>query len=326
MPGLRIATFNLESLDDRPNPIPLAERIATLRPQILRLDADILCLQEVNAQHVPGGHGRSLAALDALLAGTPYADFARAATQSSGGAYPADRHNQVILSRFPIAEQRQLWHTLLPPLRYAPHTALPPAERPAEIRFDRPILYARIAAGDAPLHIVNVHFKAPAAAAIAGQKQSASTWRTMAGWAEGFFLASLKRAGQALETRLLLEQLFDADPQARILVCGDFNAETAEIPVRIVLGAAEDTGNPALAGRAMAVLDDALPPDRRFSVIHAGRRVMLDHILASAALARAPAALQAHNDGLADEALGLFAGGRMTGSFHAPVVAEIGAG
>ena len=48
---LRLATFNLESLDDRPDLVPtLAERIAILRPQLLRLDADILCLQEVNGQ------------------------------------------------------------------------------------------------------------------------------------------------------------------------------------------------------------------------------------------------------------------------------------
>ncbi len=40
---LRIATFNLESLDDRPDvDPPLEARIAALRPQLLRLVADRL--------------------------------------------------------------------------------------------------------------------------------------------------------------------------------------------------------------------------------------------------------------------------------------------
>ena len=44
---LRIATFNLENLDDKPRQQPtLDERIAVMRPQLLRLQADMLCLQE----------------------------------------------------------------------------------------------------------------------------------------------------------------------------------------------------------------------------------------------------------------------------------------
>ena len=48
---LRIATFNLENLDNKPGEKPtLDERIAVMRPQLIRLNADILCLQEVNGQ------------------------------------------------------------------------------------------------------------------------------------------------------------------------------------------------------------------------------------------------------------------------------------
>jgi hypothetical protein len=44
---LRIATFNLENLDDKPGQKPtLEKRISVMRPQLLRLKADILCLQE----------------------------------------------------------------------------------------------------------------------------------------------------------------------------------------------------------------------------------------------------------------------------------------
>ena len=78
---MRLATFNLESLDLPPKAeLPLETRAEILRPALARLDADILCLQEINGQHVPGREERALIALDRLLAGTQYAGYARAAT------------------------------------------------------------------------------------------------------------------------------------------------------------------------------------------------------------------------------------------------------
>ena len=42
MPELRIASFNLENLDDRADEQPsLADRIAVMRPQLVRLRADV---------------------------------------------------------------------------------------------------------------------------------------------------------------------------------------------------------------------------------------------------------------------------------------------
>jgi exonuclease III len=47
---LCIATFNLENLDDRLGQEPTLERrIELMRPQMERINADIVCLQEVNA-------------------------------------------------------------------------------------------------------------------------------------------------------------------------------------------------------------------------------------------------------------------------------------
>jgi hypothetical protein len=48
---MRIATFNLENLDDETGQDPsLATRVAIMRPQLDRIAADILCLQEVHSQ------------------------------------------------------------------------------------------------------------------------------------------------------------------------------------------------------------------------------------------------------------------------------------
>ena len=64
---LRIATFNLENLDDKPGEEPsLNERVPLMRPQLVRLDAGVLCLQEVHGQE-DGDALRRLSALERLL-------------------------------------------------------------------------------------------------------------------------------------------------------------------------------------------------------------------------------------------------------------------
>src|SRR5437773_656743 len=103
---LRIATFNLENFDDTPAPPTLATRVELMQPELVRLRADVLCLQEVNGQD-DGAGGRDLRALDALVLGTPYAAFNRVSTVDAQG-HPAQERNQVILSRFPIVAHDQI--------------------------------------------------------------------------------------------------------------------------------------------------------------------------------------------------------------------------
>lgn len=317
---VRIATFNLESLDEKPDHgVDLPARVAALRPLLLRLDADILCLQEVNARAHAGRPQRDLGALDRLIEETPYAAFERVTMTSTGGIQPADRHNLVILSRWPVRESRQVRHAIVKPLAYQAITASG-AEPGIEASFDRPLLHAEIVLpGAGPLHVVNLHFKAPLASPIPGQKRSAFQWKSAGGWAEGFFVAALKRNSQALEARLLLERLFDADEGALIAVCGDFNAGLEEMPVRILVASPEDTGNPALASRALGAVEEGVAPERRFTVRHAGRGVMLDHILASQRLRAALTGVEVHNEGLSDEVNDAERG--TAGSFHAPLAA-----
>jgi len=312
---LRIATFNLESLDESPR---LAQRIACLKRQLMALEADILCLQEVNAQKPSGGGPRRLLALDALLAGSPYAGFRLVSTATSDGE-PADVHNLVILSRLPVEEFRQWHHEMIHPPLYRPATALPQAERPQPIEWDRPALQAAIPlSGGRTLHVVNLHLRAPLAAPVAGQKLSASRWSSTGGWAEGQLIAAIKRTGQAVETRLLVDRLFAADSDALVVVAGDLNADSHEMPVRVLLGEPEDTGNPALAHQRLRPAEAAVPAERRFSVRHHGRKLMLDHLLVSPALHRCLASVTIANEDLPDEA---DAAEPPVGSFHAPIVA-----
>ena len=321
--GLRIAPFNVESLDDRSRSIDFDDRIAVLRPQLNRLRADVLCLQEVNAHAERGSRQRSLTALERLIADTEYADFHRAVSFSRGGERPADRHNLVILSRPEIVTHRQVWHHLVQPPLYAPVTQNPPAEQPVAVEWDRPFLHAELSLdGGRRLHLFNIHLRAPRAAYLKGQKIAQGVWASVGGWAEGFYLAEMKRAGQALEVRLAVEAVFDADPEALVAVCGDYNADDSESPVRSIRGDEEDTGNGHLAARMLVPLDRGLSESQRYSVVHRGRRIMLDHILVSRQLLGWYLRSEVHNETLGDELVSPLMVRGSPETYHAPVVAE----
>jgi len=326
--ALRIATYNIENFGSLDDAALLDRRIERLRPVLTALEADILCLQEVDANHpVADRHGpRVFDALDRLVAGTAYAGFDRAHTESrSGGA--RDRHNLVVLSRFPIIRRHQVWHDIVPAPGYSVAQAPGAAERKAgrEIAWDRPFLLVTVdVPGNPPrpLHIVNLHLRAPRAAFLPGAKRDADTWNTMQGWAEGFFVAAVKQVGQALEARLCVDRLFDEDLDAMIAVLGDLNAEHNTMALKLLAGDAEDAGNPMLAGRMLTDVAGALEPERRFSTIHRGRPSLVDHVLASPALMRRFRSVAIANEGLADDARA--DADPAIASTHAAVIATFG--
>jgi predicted extracellular nuclease len=216
-----------------------------------------------------------------------------------------------------------LQHDLVPPATIHVVTGEPRLSSSVPIRFDRPALVCDVdVGGSRPLTVVNVHLRAPIASAVPGQKVAPFTWKHVGAWAEGYYLSSIKRTGQALELRLLADSLFDKDPHALMVFAGDFNAEANETPLRLLAGATEDTGNAALAPRALVLLDRALDASRRYTVVHYGRPQMFDHLLASHALYGRFRHLEVHNEALGDEAVAWAKNIGAAGSYHAAVVAE----
>ncbi|MGW6564941.1 endonuclease/exonuclease/phosphatase family protein [Streptomyces sp. NPDC054975] len=104
-------------------------------------------------------------------------------------------------------------------------------------------------------------------------------WRSADSWAEGSFLSSMKRMSQALEVRRLIDQILDDDPDARIIVAGDFNAEPEEVPVLAICGNAEDTNNGNLSTRVLVPIEHTIPSEARYTLFHHGRGQMIDHML-----------------------------------------------
>ncbi|MFQ5954727.1 MAG: endonuclease/exonuclease/phosphatase family protein [Kiloniellales bacterium] len=318
--SLRVATYNLESLDVAPDDeATLARRIAALGPYLTRLEADVICFQEVNGQRLRRGQPRELFALSQLCRGTIYEGYQVASTKGPGGQGVAELHNLVVLSRWPFVEVQEHRHAHVHPPTYRSVTASPPASAHEQVCWDRPILHVEIAhPSERRLHVLNLHLRAPLAAPIRGQKRGPFAWKSLAAWAEGYYLAALKRSGQALEARLLIERLFDRDREALIAVCGDFNAEARETPLRIVLGDDEDTDDPGLIARQLMAVEGRVPPGGRYSLLHAGRKLMLDHILVSRPLHACLTQTQIHNWDLQDECLGPKS---VAASHHAPIVA-----
>src|SRR5262247_4510484 len=125
MPTIRIGTFNLENFDDKPNQAPsLATRIELMRPQLVRMRADILCLQEVNGQE-QAGQPRRLLALQQLRAGTQYAGNTITSTKTAGDEV-FDERNLAVVSPFPVLAVQQIKNDKVPAPEYKRITAVPP--------------------------------------------------------------------------------------------------------------------------------------------------------------------------------------------------------
>jgi endonuclease/exonuclease/phosphatase family metal-dependent hydrolase len=326
---MRIASFNVENLDDvEPAPTStsaptFAERLAILRPQLERLRADVLCLQEVHGQDLDG-EPRQLRALKTLVQGTRYETYQLRSTTLAGQP-DVERFRNLVTMIPPVwtfEEAREVLHEFSPPPEYNAVTETPDAGSRA-IRWDRPLLYCRVRTPTGlTLHVLNAHYKSKNPTPITGQGPENFMFRTAAGWAEGFFLSSIKRVGAALETRIFLDLIFADDPDARIVLAGDLNSESHEVPVMTVRGDVNSHGNPALNHQIMYPCEDTVPEDSRFTLYHKGRKNMLDHLLVSRKLMGAYRHTEIHNEFLNDESVAFAVDKKFPASDHAPVIAE----
>ena len=133
----------------------------------------------------------------------------------------------------------------------------------------------------------------------------------------------MKRVGQALQARLLLDDIFDNHGEnSLIAICGDFNARSDEVPVKAICGHVEETGNPAHAPRLMVPCENNIPESARYSLLHLGRGEMLDHIIVSRPLLGFFRNAEIHNEALPDESGAFRQDTKFPESDHAPVVAE----
>ena len=324
---MRFATFNIENLDDQDvdpeRDAPFSERVKILRPMLERLRADVICFQEVHGQDIDD-EPRQLRALETLLVGTRYQGYSLSSTTLKGKPDVERFRNLVVASdpAYVVEEVREIQNTLVNPPEYSRVTASGD-QQPMAVRWDRPTLYVRLKKGaEDPIHVLNIHFKSKIPTSIPGQGPTNFRWRTAGGWAEGFFVSSMKRVGAALEVRLFIDGIFDNDPNSNIIVCGDFNAEPHEVPALAIRGQTEDTGNPDLIERVMHPVALSIAESRRFSLYHHGQKNLLDHMLVSRRMMASFISAEIHNEMIHDESIAFATDNKFPESDHAPMVAE----
>ena len=133
----------------------------------------------------------------------------------------------------------------------------------------------------------------------------------------------MKRVGQALQARHYIDQIFDTRGEdSLIAICGDFNAENHEVPLKAICGDVAETGNPDHIFRLLIPCENNVPDSSRFTLYHLGLGIMLDHIIASRQLFRYFNKTEIHNEALPDESGAFRQDTKFPESDHAPVVAE----
>lgn len=325
---LRIATFNAENFGDLPNQKPplAIDRVPIMQPQLVRLTADILCLQEINAQGDIGS--MQLQDLDTLMKDTPYATYHREHTTKKGSNEPYQERNLVVLSKYPVTSVEQIYDEDSSQPSYRKVTASPPEGAAKEITWERPIFHVTIDLGNKrTLHVIVLHLKSKISTDIPGQKIDTYTWKSASACAEGQFISAMKRVAQACNVRMLIDKLFEEAKTNNkaaplIAVCGDFNSDIDDVPVVAIRGQVEETGNPALTLQVMVPCELSVPEDSRYSLLNLGQGEMLDHIIVSRAFLQHYQHTEIHNEVLPDESGAFRTDVKFPESDHAPVVAE----
>ncbi|MCP4410791.1 MAG: hypothetical protein GY807_24235 [Gammaproteobacteria bacterium] len=123
-------------------------------------------------------------------------------------------------------------------------------------------------------------------------------------------------------TRNDVDSIFDENRNALIAVCGDFNAESPEVPVEAIRGSVENTGNANLGARVMVPCEHTIPESSRYSFWHHGQGRMLDHILVSRSMIAGYRGAEIHNELLPDESIAFATDKNFPESDHAPFIAE----
>lgn len=312
---LRIATFNLENLDDD-DQTTFEVRKKVLQPMLTRMNADVLFLQEIN----------SIDALDNLIEGTIYetGNFDKSITKTNSGN-PYSKRNLVTLSRYNIVSTLQYRNDKVPYPKWQKVTSIPPETDPKSIWWERPVLHSIIElSGDKKLHAINLHLKSKNPTKVKGQvdDQKYYLWYSHEGWAEGYFLSAIKRLGQALEVRKVIGELLNSDPLGTLIaIGGDFNAEIGSVPFKTIVGSITDTNNPELRSTLMIPCELNVPSDRRYSHLYYGEKTMLDHVMVSHCLFPYWEGTEIYNELLPDESVAYATDIKFPESDHAPVIA-----
>jgi endonuclease/exonuclease/phosphatase family metal-dependent hydrolase len=280
MPSFKVMTWNLENLFEAGSPFgpktpeQYQQKLNSLATVILRLDPDVLAVQEV-------GSPAALNDLIGLLQGR-YSHL-----QLSG--HPDKRGIRVgFLSKFAIEETEDI---LVFPQAGLPN--VPGMDQDGNLiditKLGRGGLRIRISPHPGfPVHLITAHLKSKLLTYPSATNKPRYAPKDEHERSRVAGLALLKRTAEAVALRVKANELLEGNTHAALIVLGDMNDVTTAATTQIFQGPGgseigthgfnrPDQGDDARLFNLAALI----PADRRFSRIHNGVPELIDHILVS---------------------------------------------
>jgi endonuclease/exonuclease/phosphatase family metal-dependent hydrolase len=249
---LTLATFNVKNLLE----VPSREKVAWIARTLGECDADVVGLQEIGPPEL----------LAAVVAELPRAGYGPPVV----GTPDARGIRCALVSRVPVTTSRV--HTA-EALDFPVYQADDPPPFGRRIPLRRGVVHARVeAAGLGPVDVLVAHFKSPLPVALRDASGREVEPRAAREAAEGMLRSLVWRAAEALHVRAIVDALLAERAGALVAVVGDLNDVPGSVVVRALQG-----------DREGSLLDctTRVPAERRYSAIHAGARIQIDHVLAS---------------------------------------------
>ncbi len=303
---LRLATFNLKDFFDARTEnerMRVDTKVNGVAASLRRANADVVALQEVGSE----------ALLAELVARVPELDYGACVVGSE------DRRGirNAMLSRLPVVWSRVHEARELP---FPTFVEGDPEPFPGRIPLRRGVVQVRIDAPDfGELDVFPAHFQSNLPVPLQDREGRILVDRSPKGAGESAVRSLMLRAAEALYVRSLVDAAFAEDAERRICVMGDLNDTLDSLAVRLVCG----VGPTSLF--ALRSASELVPPEQRYSCIHARGRSLIDHILLSARLHASLRHAEIHNEALRYHGPYADGEGITEDSDHALCMAELGA-
>ena len=219
-----------------------------------KLDADILFLQEVASQTV----------LDRIInkSGIPYLSFMAVPDNYGVGNAVLYKSKDCVCDSVPAT-------TSLPVFVEGDQDAIG-----KRVWSRRDFVRITTNYNDKPIMLIGIHIKAGFAMPIKSKKGVAYPMETQIDRADGLIRSEFFRFAQARKVRQLVDEQL-RDPNASVVVTGDFNSDEKFAPYRII------TGEIKTAADSLASAAQKIPESERFTVLNKGKKLLIDHILFS---------------------------------------------
>jgi len=156
----------------------------------------------------------------------------------------------------------------------------------------RDFAYVKTSYESKPLHLLGLHLKSNFAMPEQSLEGVAVPMDTQIGFADGMIRSELFRASQAKKAREMIDEFFKEDPDAQVIVAGDFNTQPSNPIFRMIQGGVNKFPDSLISTAKL------IPEARRYSIVIGEDKYLADHILVSKSLQQRIGSVAVRNESL----------------------------